>query len=246
MQRELDTMREELERASQLAGLGTLLACIAHEFNNILTPVRGYASAALRRPDQAELTQKALRHAESGAGRAAMIARSILELAADPRYAADPEGDGTSDPVEVFRSVVSLVGLEDPNNEISVTIDAEPGLIAGVAPTVLHQMLLNLMMNAVRAMGGEGRLLFRAARSTCNTLRIELTDTGCGIAPERLQLVMEAFVTDAPEQHRRGTGLGLALCQRLCERVGGTLSLASELGVGTTCTLTLPAIKNHS
>ncbi|TVQ62072.1 MAG: sensor histidine kinase [Phycisphaerales bacterium] len=242
LEAELAELREELDRSAQLASLGTLLGLIAHEFNNILTPVQGYAAAALQRPEDTPFAIKALERAASGSARAAEIAGAILALSADPRYRPAGEGERTCDPLAAFRSIVSTLQLEGV--QIQIEAPTEP-LRVSVMPAVMQQVLQNLVLNAVRAMGGVGRLTFRLSRSTGNTVQLELGDTGCGIPASRLATLFDAYVTHADGAAvcplpRSGTGLGLALCHRFVTAAGGTIRVTSELGRGSTFVLTVP------
>ena len=101
-------------------------------------------------------------------------------------------------------------------------------------------MLLNLLSNADK-FTEHGAITLRVHRST-KTLRFEVQDTGIGINPAQLATVFDPFVQADPSATRRygGVGLGLTICKRLCEQLGGSLTATSELGVGSTFAVSLP------
>lgn len=246
LERELVSLRQELERSEQLASLGTLLGLIAHEFNNILTPIHGYTSAALARPDDTRFTQKALERAAAGSARAAQIAESILSLAGDPRFDQSRGVEIGADPVSAFQDALACLELD----EIQIDVQAPkpcPGV--RIRPAVLQQVLMNLSLNAIRAMGGAGRLTLRVSRSTGNTVLIEITDTGCGIEASLMERLFDPFQsTPLPVRGqvcaipKSGTGLGLSLCQRFIQQAGGEISVRSQVGQGTTFSIWLDPV----
>jgi signal transduction histidine kinase len=104
----------------------------------------------------------------------------------------------------------------------------------------LQQILMNLIANGVDAMPDGGRITLRIRRAGAQGV-IEVSDTGEGIAPDMLDNIMEPFVTTRSD----GSGLGLPISRQLAELNKGALTLASELGHGTTVTLTLPRDEGH-
>ncbi len=113
----------------------------------------------------------------------------------------------------------------------------------------LRQMFLNLLSNAVKFTPGDGRIAVEIDGGPMGSLRVRISDTGVGIAPENLETVMEPFGQAAGAERlslEAGTGLGLPLVKSLVELHGGGLALDSELGAGTTVTLTFPANRVHA
>jgi len=108
----------------------------------------------------------------------------------------------------------------------------------------LRQVLLNLLSNAHKFTPPGGTITLTASRTGPETVRVTVEDTGIGIAPEHQIIVFEAFqqVESGYARTQQGTGLGLALTKQLVELMGGTITLQSALGVGSTFTLTLPAV----
>jgi len=152
MERQLGELMRALEQAQRLGGLGVLAASVAHEMNNILTPIQGYARSALARPGDRELAATALRRAAEGAERGGEIARCILALAGE---AAGGGGVGTGVAGAVAEAVEAAGGvLGEAGVRVEVVVQA--GLEAAMPRAGLVHVLLNLLVNAGRAMAGRG------------------------------------------------------------------------------------------
>ncbi|MDX2115590.1 MAG: HAMP domain-containing sensor histidine kinase [Planctomycetota bacterium] len=253
--RQLETESERLQR---LATLGMLSGSIAHEFNNILTPVLSYAQMSLARPDDAGLAGKALQKAVDGTQKASLIASAMLGFIRDDEQGAEA----------AVRSIavdaLNCLGRDLAKDGIDVELAIPRELTVAMRPLALEQVLVNLILNAVEAMRpGTGRLRItgQAERqeesgggAERSWVRIEVEDSGRGIPPEILDRVFDPFFSQrvggrsvaaglpgegraAPE---KGTGLGLSICRRLVNESGGTIDVRSKVGEGTTFTIRVP------
>jgi signal transduction histidine kinase len=239
-ERELNQLRarvrdleRELDHSRRLSLLGTLASSIAHEFNNILTPVLGYAEMAKASPEDAALCAKALERVVGGVEHASSLAEAILSLSGS----ANSRPGGSASPREsadaAIRCLPRTTGLE-----IEVQIPAS--LTVQIEPAALTHVLLNLFLNAVAAMRERsGKIVVRG--SPWNEYgQIEVEDSGCGIAPGFLPHVFESFVTSSARTGRAGSGLGLSICRQLIERAGGSISVQSKVGLGSCFSVRLP------
>ncbi|MEO0586691.1 MAG: HAMP domain-containing sensor histidine kinase [Planctomycetota bacterium] len=249
MDRRLEAIRDELSHHHRLTTLGTMAAIIAHEINNLLTPVGSYAQLALSRPGDAKLADKALRQALAGAERAARIADSILGLTHHRR------GGGACAVRPVIEDALACLVRDPSRDGIAVTIEAKADLNAAIDSDQLVQVLLNLMLNACRAMGQKGGRLTVAAGPQTQpdgepSVWIEVRDSGPGI-PEPIRAnLFEPFVTSpsprAAGDTPRGTGLGLSVCRQLVDAAGGTIDFTTRSAgdtsgdAGTTFRIVLP------
>jgi len=242
-QRELDGLRDQLTESQRLATIGTIAAVIAHEFNNLLTPIVSYsqyalASAQSPAPDM-DLVRKALSKAFQSAEKAGKICASMLALA---------RGDSSAAAVSVqdlVNEVFTVLARDPQKDGIALRVQIEPELRVAGDAVQLEQVLLNLLINARHAMLGRGGSLTIKAAKCAETgqARILVSDTGSGIAAKNLARVFEPFFTTkgtVRQGETRGTGLGLAICKEIVQRHGGTIEVASEVGRGTTFTLLLP------
>ncbi len=232
-----EQLHAQLRQAQKLAGLGATAAMLAHEFNNLFTPVVAYAQQALD-TDDVELMRKALARTLEQARVMRQMSDRVVGLA--------KQGDGRLRAVRLRELVVAAVeclGRNPEKDNISVHIQIDPDLEVRANENQLLQVLFNLVINARQAMlGRRGRLTVDAAASG-GRVEINVRDTGCGIPPENLPRIFEPFFStkqggDRPET--RGLGLGLAISRDLVEEMGGRIDVASQPGVGSTFTITLP------
>lgn len=254
MERELGALRRQLEHSQRLATLGTIAGSIAHEFNNILTPVMSYAQMALATMDDQALVGKALRKAMDGSERASKIASAMLGFAKE----IDPGPAWVADDID---HALACLARDPARDGVRLEIDVAKDLVAAISSVSLQQIIMNLALNAIEAMKpGGGVLTIRASvaegedRSTWNTslpqdpppphsgeIVLEVTDSGHGVGPEVAARVFEPFVTASQGgDGRQGHGLGLPICKRLVEAAGGSIAFRSAPGRGTTVRLMLP------
>jgi signal transduction histidine kinase len=136
-----------------------------------------------------------------------------------------------ADVAEVVESSLACLGRDPTRDGINVVLQVEKGLEVRIRPLGLQQVLLNLVLNAVRALNGKGGELRITARDQNGTTTIAVADTGPGIPPSIADTIFEPFVSShdrkcvESSQGHGGSGLGLAVCRRLIERSGGTIVL---------------------
>jgi len=244
MQQQLDSLHAQLAESQRLATIGTISAVIAHEFNNILTPMISYAQLALQsalgeRPDM-ELIRKALTKSFQGADKAGKICTSMLGLARGQSAVGDVS-------VQTLVDEVLLVLAREPRKDgIALRVQVQPNLRVCGDPVQLEQVLLNLLINARHAMLGKGGSLTIKATPAPDTaeVRLQVIDTGPGISEKNLPRIFEPYFTTkgtAKKGEAKGTGLGLAICKEIVDHHKGRIEVQSELGRGTTFSIYLPA-----
>ena len=143
-----------------------------------------------------------------------------------------------------LEAALAMIGERAANNRIAITVHADPALREWVADGLrLKQILLNLLSNAVK-FTPEGGAIAVTLSSITGGLKITVSDSGCGIAPDQLEAVFDRYrqLGDDRAKHAEGTGLGLALARALAELHGGTLFASSAPDQGATFTLCLPAL----
>ena len=242
-QAQLDLLKEQLTETQRLATIGTISAVVAHEFNNILTPIINYAQFGLTaaesdNPDMG-LIKKALAKSLHGSEKAAKICASMLSLA---------RGESSFEAVDVQRvieEVLSVLARDPQKDGIALRVQVTPGLRVMGDAIQLEQVMLNLLINARQAMLGKGGSLTVKASAVedAGAVKIQVIDTGPGIAEKHLGKIFEPFFTTkatARPGESKGTGLGLAICKEIVARHGGRIEVASALNKGTTFTLVLP------
>lgn len=236
---DFDRLKHQLRQAQKLAGIGTNAAMIAHEFNNLFTPVVAYAQYALDNND-VELMRKALTKTVERSATMRHMADRLIGLA--------KQSNNTIKAIrvlEIAQAAVESLGRDPERDSITVKLQIDPELAVRASESGLLQVLFNLVINARQAMlgRGRGRLTLDAAPTADGRVEINVRDTGCGIPPENLSRIFEPFFStkqNADKPDKRGLGLGLSICRDIIEELNGRLSVTSELNVGTTFTITLP------
>ncbi len=239
MEKKRQAEREaRLLRADRLASVGQLAAGVAHEINNPLSFVIGNLSYLAGVVPDGE-ARAALDDAVEGAHRVMTIVRDLKTFSRD-----DEESVELVDVRAVIASSLRLVAAEVRHRAEVRTEFAQCPAVWG-SPTRLGQILVNLVLNAAQAMPeeqGRANLISVTLGVTASgDVQIIIADNGAGIPEEIMGRVTEPFFTTKPIGV--GTGLGLSVSANLIARLGGTMTLASHLGVGTTATLTLPSAK---
>lgn len=232
-QRELLARNAELERSleshERLAMIGKLAAGVAHELNNPLDGVLRYVNFAIAKlPQEAEQVTYLL-HARQGLRRMADIVRDLLQFSRNANVDAADE-----DAERLARDAVEQT-VAASGRKVETTYVFPAGGIH--VPRAVFQVLGNLAKNAVDAMPRGGRLTVGATVAS-GRVRIAVTDTGTGIPDEIRERIFEPFFTT--KEVGKGTGLGLSISQRIVERLGGTMTLESEVGRGTTVYVEVP------
>ena len=240
----LKSTQAQLLQAEKLSAIGQLVAGVAHELNNPLTSVIGFAQlleSELRSGDAARPAEEVgqdLRRIAEESNRAASIVRNLLAFARRQTAARAPQ-----DVTELVQRVLSLRTYEFRLSSVELVTEFEPGLPPVVIDgSQLQQALLNLILNAERAMRGRPtRRLTVGARLDSRSAAVELfvSDTGHGIDHENISRIFDPFFTT--REVGEGTGLGLSICYGIVRDHGGQIAVSSKVQVGTTFSILLPA-----
>lgn len=241
MQEQLSALREQLTESQRLATIGTIASVIAHEFNNLLTPIVSYSQYALQSaegesPDM-ELIRKALSKSFQSSTKAGRICTAMLGLA---------RGESIFGQVSVQRLVDETLAVlaRDPQKDgIALRVQVQPEIDVFGDPVQLEQVLLNLLINARQAMLGKGGSITVKAQKLEQEVRIQVIDTGPGIPEKLVPKIFQPFFTTkgtTRKGEQRGTGLGLAICKEIVEHHKGRIDVQSEMGKGTTFSIYLP------
>jgi signal transduction histidine kinase/ActR/RegA family two-component response regulator len=234
-ERELADKQEELRRAQQLELLGRLAGGVAHDFNNLVTAISGFAALASRRvPPNDEVLRDDLEEIQRATERAAELTRQLLSFARRQPI--------QTQIVDVNTLLVNLHKLlrrlVSEAVELVVLPTKDPACVR-IDPGQLEQVLSNLVMNARDAMPGGGKLTL-GVKATETDVILEISDTGVGMSEAVKSRIFEPFFTT--KDVGRGTGLGLATSIAIVERARGTIVVDSSPGRGTTFTIRLPRV----
>ena len=222
---ELTTAQEQLIRSARLAAVGRLSAGVAHEIGNPLAAIRGLLdlmqTGDLSPEEEKEFISRIERESER-------IHHTIRDLLDFSRSEPSQEGriESSADIAEVVSDTVKLIDRQSRFRDIEIALGLDEGL-----PRVrgdherLRQLLLNLLFNAADALSGKGRIEVRA-RNGDGAVELVVADDGPGIDRAILDQVFDPFVTT--KAAGQGTGLGLAVCHTIVERLGGTIEAANQ------------------
>jgi signal transduction histidine kinase len=239
LQEENDALKSQVAQLQTLANIGTISYMIAHEINNLLTPLKSYASLALGNPEDKALAEKALQKAVQNCRRASEIMTSMLALASGKM---DEKKNARL--ITLVEEVFTCLCRDFRKDGITVDIQIPEDLTVRAVPVQIQQVLMNLILNARDAMLPRGGVLTIKARESEDATEIELADTGEGIEPENLRNIFEPFFTTRAGKNlpseRSGAGLGLAFCKKIIDAHKGRISVESTVGEGSIFKITLP------
>jgi len=237
MVRRIEKHQNELVQAGKMASLGTLTSGVAHELSNPLNNISMMAQtfvdfrASLTEGEQVELMEEVDRQCE----RSKEIVRNLLDfsrLHGSERVASDV-GKVVEQSLRLVKNQLDMANIETRVE----TAESLPRV--HMNPHQIQQVLVNIYTNAVKAMPRGGTLSVTTERGeNGQELFISVSDTGVGIPPEVQSRIFDPFFTTGDVGG--GTGLGLSVSYGIVTRHGGTISVASEPGMGSTFTITLP------
>lgn len=230
-------LQAQLRQKESLAVLGELAANVAHEVNNPLDGVQNCARILRRCLDDPARASQMLDLIDGGLARIELIVRRLLTLARHNVIRPQP-----TDVRSVVESAIAAVANKIEGSHVRLVrhYGLEP-VLASVDGPLVEQVFVNLLTNALDSMPGGGELSMRIERESSDcagNLRIEIADSGTGIAPEVMPRIFEPFVTT--KSAGKGTGLGLAIASRIVDAHRGSIGFAARETGGTTFTVRLP------
>jgi signal transduction histidine kinase/ActR/RegA family two-component response regulator len=238
--RELERKTAELQVASQHKS--DFLASMSHELRTPLNAIIGFSEVLLEQMfGELNERQDEYLHDILNSGKHLLeLLNEILDLSKVEAGRMELELTVFS-LREVFEHAIALVRERAAQHNIAVTLEMDPSLdLIETDELRFKQVMLNLLSNAVKFTPNGGRVAVRAVR-TGQRLAVAVTDNGIGIRPEDRERIFESFQQGQRSPSREeGTGLGLTLCRRIVTLMGGTMSLESEVGVGSTFGFTVP------
>jgi len=231
-------MRRQLVQQDRMVTVGMLTAGVAHEFNNLLGGIIGYASIAKTDPAYRE---KLVEVVQTQGGKAVEMAQGLLNYSRK-----NMKGGEFADIRTVADEVLNLVARDMEKHGIQMERKYENVPKTRMNVGQMEQVLLNLIVNARQAMENGGTLTVAARRERDNLL-IAVTDTGCGIKHEDRHKIFQPFYTTKRfrDGKQEGTGLGLSVASNIIKQHRGSIRVASELGKGSTFTVALPIIDEN-
>jgi PAS domain S-box-containing protein len=249
LEKERQHAETKLRQAQKMEAIGTLAGGIAHDFNNILSAVLGYAELALDDALNGRISAQYIRQIKKAGGRARDLVQQILTFSRQTETEAKP-----IQVKPIVKEALKLLRASLPST-IEIRTDIQSEAIVDADPIQIHQVIMNLCTNAGHAMrdtGGilEVKLIDKVLSREFTDrypdltpgphLRIEVNDTGPGIAPKIMDKIFDPYFTT--KEKGEGTGMGLAVVQGIIQGCNGTLSVGSSRGKGASFKIYLPTI----
>ena len=237
--RQLEATTKQLIMSEKLAAIGEITAGVAHEINNPIAVIQGNLEVVREQLGaQADSVRTEIQLIDEQVQRINLIVLKLLQFAKPEEYAGYVE---RYEPGGVIADCLPLVQHLLNKSEIEVRQTRSETRLVLMNRTELQQVLVNLIVNAIHAMPDGGTLTLTstddAGPGGRPGVRIEIADTGTGMAPDVVAKIFDPFFTT---KRREGTGLGLSISRTLIDRQGGRISVESEPGAGTRFTIWLP------
>ena len=241
---------EKFKQAQKLQSLGILASGIAHDFNNILTPIIGFSQIAQNAGDDKKIIDNALTSILDSATHAKSLVRQILSFShrsKNEEYEMFDLSKATQEAIDITRPTLT------PNIKFATDIDSS--LFVKADPTQMHQIIINLLTNAIHAMGTQNGKIFISVKHCSAQARAILeqqnkiiegqkfavllvNDCGCGIPKKIQDKIFDPFFTT--KKNGQGTGMGLSVVHGIVKNMGGYITIESEEGMGTTIKIFFP------
>ncbi len=238
----LQKSMERLRSSERLAAIGTLAAGIAHEINNPLNAILLTAECAVRldREDKpSDQMREMLEIIKLEAMRGGRVVQNVLKFARQEQTVKVAVDIGT-----IIEDALRLMKTYTHSGALSIKVDVDKDLpVVFVNSTEIQQVLINLIKNASEAAGGKVHVLIKAVRAG-DGINLTVADNGPGIADADVPRVFDPFYST--QQSTGGMGLGLSICHGIIDEHGGSISVTSETGKGTTFAISLPAMQHDS
>jgi two-component system NtrC family sensor kinase len=233
---------QQLVQSQKLAAIGELSSGIAHEINNPLAIIgqetewikHVLKDDNLQAPGAPDDLRESLQEIMRQVDRCKEITHKLLDFARKK----DPLIQG-ADVNRLIEDMTRLVEKEATHKNIRIIRNYNKDLPrVQTDPPLLRQVVLNLLNNAAYAIGEEGEITISTRQFVNNSVELVFSDTGCGIPKEQLEKIFDPFFTTKPPG--KGTGLGLSISRSIIAKLGGRITVASEVGKGATFTIHLP------
>jgi PAS domain S-box-containing protein len=229
---ELQALRDELEAQHRLAALGEMSGGLAHQLRNAMGAMVGYVTLLKRRAVKAGADTATLESLRQEIDDAERLVERFLVFARPMELSVEPT------PLDaIVGEVVQHVKMQAEAESIRFELELQEGCLVDIDPLIMKQALTNLVENAVNASADDGAsIAVRIERQSAHACTVVIRDYGCGIPEENRERIFTPFFSSRPS----GTGLGLPLAARIVDLHRGRITFSSQVGLGTTFTVTLP------
>ena len=235
-QTERRRLQDQLIQSEKMSAIGQLIAGVAHDLNNPLTSVVGFADFLAESGDAPPRLKEPLLVIRQEAERAANLVRNLLGFARKQEHRVR-----STSIRPLLHATLGLLHNQLMANRVEASLELEPDLPElDLDPNQIQQVFVNLINNASQAIASAGRpgTITIRVRHWLDGIAVDISDDGPGLTPELATRAFEPFFTTKPEG--LGTGLGLSISQGIVKEHGGRITLATDPGMGATFTVELP------
>ena len=225
-----EELREQLRMSGRMSTIGELFAYMMHEIKNPLSSIQGAADIVA---DTSVDAQRKLEFAGLLKSEIGRLNRTLNSMLSFTRMKLNP---GTCVLTDEIGRLVELLRPQAVKNNVRINLLFQEAVSLQADCDKIRQVVINLLLNAIEAMSGGGRLDMSVRKTDNGMVDIAVQDTGPGIAPEHIKKLFQPFFTTK----QSGTGLGLAISKRIVEEHKGKLFVESKPGSGTVFTVRLP------
>lgn len=218
---ELSALREQVRQIDRLAAIGEMAATVAHEIRNPLGGIRGFATFLAQDTPEDDPRHRLVQKILTGTSSLEKVVSGLLEYTRPVELKLVPTSCAA-----IAQAALRYMEYEPSRITIFTEVDLDLRILADADK--IRQVLMNILMNAVQSITGRGEIRV-SAEADGNLVHLVVQDTGCGMREEELKQIFSPFFTTK----EKGTGLGMAISQKIVDGHGGVLSAHSEPGKGT-------------
>jgi signal transduction histidine kinase len=218
---ELSALREQVRQIDRLAAIGEMAATVAHEIRNPLGGIRGFATFLAQDTPEDDPRHRLVQKILMGTSSLEKVVSGLLEYTRPVELKLAPTSCAA-----IAQAALRYMEYDPSRITIFTEVDLDLRILADADK--IRQVLMNLLMNAVQAISGRGEIRV-SAEADGNLVHLVVQDTGCGMREDELKQIFSPFYTTK----EKGTGLGMAVSQKIVDGHGGVMSAHSEPGKGT-------------
>ena len=247
---ERKNLEGQLRQAQKMEAIGTLAGGIAHDFNNILTPIMGYSELLLSETPREHMNYRMLEQIAKASRRARQLVHQILTFSRQTVEESKPLAlnPAVKEPIKLLRaSLPASIEIREHITSQDIIVLADP--------VQVHQITMNLCTNAAHAMPQGGILEVKLEKTVIeygddsglpggDYACLTISDTGTGISPEIIDRIFEPYFTTKPTG--KGTGLGLSIIHGIVKNMGGSITVRTEPGQGSSFRVLLPLYEEET
>jgi PAS domain S-box-containing protein len=233
---EFRRLQAQIDQSEKLAVIGQIAAGVAHEIGNPLTSISSLVQI-LQRKSQDSFMNEQFVNIKENIDRITKIVRELVDFSRPPSYETSDQ-----DVTDVIKTALGIVKYDKRVRKVNFETDLKNILPnVNIAADQLLQVFVNIMINALDAIDGNGRIIVKSNYDLRN-IYIELSDDGCGMDEATLEKIFDPFFTT--KEVGKGTGLGLSVSYGIIKRFNGEIKVKSKLNEGSTFTIVLPIYNN--